>query len=100
MEKINIYDSMSKEDLMNAFGANSSDFAKRLQEQVNKALIINVYLNNGDMIKIGDGSPDRLKISSIFNISNDYFSIKYDSHDTDILYASISKIEFFYARRG
>ena len=87
---------MAKKDLMNALGVQSSDFANQLQQQVHNALIINVYLNNGEMIKIGDGSPDRLKISSIQNISNDFFTIHFDSHDTDILFSSISKIEYFY----
>ena len=87
---------MSKEDLISAFGASSSDFSNKLQDEIRKALIINVYLNNGEMIKIGDGSPERLQISSITDISNDFFTIQYDSHETDILYTSISKIEYFY----
>ena len=87
---------MSKEDLMNAFGVSSSDFSIKLQEQIKKALIINVYLNNGDLIKIGDGSPDRLQISSIVDIANDFFTVQYDSHETDILYTAILKIEYFY----
>lgn len=87
---------MAKEDLMNAFGVTASDFSNNLQDKVKQASIINIYLNNGDMIKIGAGSPDRLKISSIVNISNDFFTIQFDSHDTDILFSSISKIEYFY----
>ena len=51
------------------------------------------------MIKIGGGSPHRLKMSSIINISNDFLTIKFDSHDTDILFTSISKIEYFYKER-
>lgn len=87
---------MAKEDLMNAFGVTASDFSNKLQDQIQKVLIINIYLNNGEMIKIGDGSPDKLKISSIVDISNDFFTIQFDSHDTDILFSSISKIEYFY----
>lgn len=87
---------MAKEDLMNAFGVSVSDFSNNLQNKIQKASIINIYLNNGEMIKIGAGSPDRLKISSIVNISNDFFTIQFDSHDTDILFSSIAKIEYFY----
>ena len=90
---------MAKEDLMNALGVQTSDFAENLKKQAQRALIINIYLNNGDMIKIGDGSPYRLKMSSIINISNDFLTVKFDSHDTDILFTSISKIEYFYKER-
>lgn len=90
---------VAKEDLMNALGVQTSDFAENLKKQVQRALIINIYLNNGDMIKIGGGSPHRLKMSSIINISNDFLTIKFDSHDTDILFTSISKIEYFYKER-
>lgn len=91
---------MSEIDLMNALGVQPHSLMKELQEKVKKALIINVYLNNGEFIKIGDGSPDRLKISSITNITNDFFTIKYDSHETNILYTGISKIEYFYWEGG
>lgn len=87
---------MSKEDLMNAFGVSASDFSNKLQDQIQTALIINIYLNNGEMIKIGEGSSDGLRVSSIVDISNDFLTIQYDSHDTDILFSSISKIEYFY----
>ena len=87
---------MSEMDLMNALGIQPHSLMVELQEKVKTALIINVYLNNGEFIKIGNGSPDRLKISSITNITNDFFTIKYDSHETNILYTSISKIEYFY----
>lgn len=88
---------MTKEDLIKAFGSNSNDFSVHFKEQVQKALIVNIYLNNGDMIKIGDGSLDRLKISAISNISDTFFTITYDSHQTtDILFTSISRIEYFY----
>lgn len=87
---------MSEMDLMNALGIQPHSLMVELQEKIKTALIINVYLNNGEFIKIGDGSPDRLKISSITNITNDFFTIKYDSHETNILYTSISKIEYFY----
>ena len=92
---------LSTKDLINAFGAASnsvirSDFSIKLKEEVQKALIINIYLNNGELIKIGDGSLERVQISDIVNISNDFFTVRYDSHDTDILFSSISKIEYFY----
>lgn len=92
---------MSKKDLINAFGAASnsvvrSDFSQKLKEEVKKALIINIYLNNGELLKIGDGSLERVQISDIVNISNDFLTVRYDSHYTDILFASISKIEYFY----
>ena len=91
---------MSKEDLMSALGVPSHSLVDELKEKVQKALIINVYLNNGELIKIGDGSPDKLKISSITDITNDFFTIKYDSHETNILYTAISKIEYFYWEGG
>lgn len=87
---------MSKEDLMNAFGVSTSDFSNKLQDQIQTALIINIYLHNGELIKLGQGSPDKLMVSSIVNISNDFLTIQYDSHDTDILFSAISKIEYFY----
>lgn len=87
---------MTKEDLMKAFSSYSNDFSAELKEQAQKALIINIYLNNGEMIKIGDGSPDRLKISAIINIGDTFLTIAYDSHQTDVLFTSISKIEYFY----
>lgn len=86
---------MAKIDLMNALDS-SSDFSIKLQDIVKKALIINIYLNNGELIKVGDGSLEKIQVSDITNISNDFFTIKYDSHDTDILFTSISKIEYFY----
>ena len=39
---------MSKEDLMNAFGVSASDFSNKLQDQIQTALIINIYLHNGE----------------------------------------------------
>ena len=87
---------MSKEDLMNAFGVSASDFSNKLQDQIQTALIINIYLHNGELIKLGQGSPDKLMASSIVDISNDFLTIQYDSHDTDILFSAISKIEYFY----
>lgn len=87
---------MSEQDLMNALGIQSHSLVHELQEKIKKALIINIYLNNGESIKIGDGSPENLKISSIVNITNDFLTIKYDSHETTILYTAISKIEYFY----
>ena len=87
---------MSKEDLMNAFGVSVSDFSNKLQDQIQTALIINIYLHNGELIKLGQGSPDKLMVSSIVDISNDFLTIQYDSHDTDILFSAISKIEYFY----
>lgn len=87
---------MSELDLMNALGVQSHSLMSELEDKVKKALIINIYLNNGELIKIGDGSPEKLKISSIINITNDFLTIKYDSHETTILYTAISKIEYFY----
>ena len=87
---------MSKEDLMNAFGVSASDFSNKLQDQIQTALIINIYLHKGELIKLGQGSPDKLMVSSIVDISNDFLTIQYDSHDTDILFSAISKIEYFY----
>jgi hypothetical protein len=81
---------------MNALGVPSHSLMAELEDKVQKALIINIYLHNGELIKVGDGSPDRLKISSIVDITNDFLTIKYDSHETNILYTAIAKIEYFY----
>ena len=58
---------MAKIDLMNALDS-SSDFSIKLQDIVKKALIINIYLNNGELIKVGDGSLEKIRISDIINI--------------------------------
>ena len=83
-------------DLVNALGVSSNALADELKNRIDKGvLIINIYLANGEMIKIGDGSPERVKISSIVNITNDFLTVKYDSHETNIMYNSIVKIEYF-----
>ena len=91
---------MSKEDLMNALGGSPHALMDELQKRIKNVLIINIYLYNGEIIKIGDGSPDKLKISSIINITNDFLTIKYDSHETNVLYTAIMKIEYFYWEGG
>ena len=87
---------MSKKDLMNALGVPPHSLMGELQERVKKALIINIFLHNGECIKIGDGSAENLKISSIVDITNDFLTVKYDSHETNIMYTAIAKIEYFY----
>lgn len=107
---------MSKEDLLSIVGVPYSflvqdiqvqkpkeqepsiqtDLQQELCSRVDKVLIINIYLLNGECIKLGAGSKDMLKVSDIINISDTFLTIKYDSHETNILYTSILKIEYFY----
>lgn len=88
---------MSKEDLMNIIGSSSTNsLYDELKKRVKTALIINIYLVDGEQIKIGPGSPDRLSVSSIINITNDFLTIKFDSHQSNIMYNGIKKIEYFY----
>ena len=88
---------MSKEDLINIIGSSSThSLYNELKEKVNTALIINIHMISGECIKIGPGSPDRLTVKSITNITNDFLTIRFDSHQTNIMYNGISKIEYFY----
>lgn len=73
-----------------------NDIKFELKNRMDKVLIINIYLLNGECIKLGAGSKDMLKVSDIVNISDTFLTIKYDSHETNIMYTSILKIEYFY----
>lgn len=108
------WSNMSKEDLLSIPGISykflaqdidlsppesidsASNIQKELIERIEQVLIINIYLLNGECIKLGAGSKDMLKVSDIIKVSDIYLTIRYDSHDTNIFYNSILKIEYFY----
>ena len=86
---------MSKQDLMNAFNIGSNPLIDELKVQIKECSTINIYLLNGELIKLGAGSLELLKLSAITNITDSFLTIQYDSHRTDILYTAIAKIEYF-----
>ena len=86
---------MSKEDLMNAFNLSSNPLCDAIQAQISESTTMNIYLLNGELIKIGAGSLEMLKLSAIINIDESFLAIQYDSHITHIPYTAIAKIEYF-----
>jgi hypothetical protein len=84
---------MSELDLQKIIGGNS--IKNELKDRIKTSLIINIYTVNNECIKIGAGSDDNLSISSIVNIEDDFLTIRFESHDVNILYNSIVKIEYF-----
>lgn len=76
----------------------NKDIQDELKSRISKALIINIYLLNSECIKLGSGSM--LKVTDIINISDTFITIKYDSHETNVFYTSILKIEYFYKDGG
>ena len=66
-----------------------------IKERVKNALIVNIYTNTGECIKLGGGSPDKLTIESIYSINDDSITIAFSSHLTDIFYSNIVKIEYY-----
>lgn len=85
---------MSKDDLMSVLGTSSShtlhtEFMSKIRDKE----IINIFLVNEELIKIGNGSD--IKKEDIINITPDYLTIKYDSHITDVMFTAISKIEYY-----
>ena len=85
---------MSKEDLLNiGFASTESNFYKRLQKGIDQSTIVNIYMVDGELIKIGSGS--KIKKEAIIYIDNDIITIQYDSHQTDILINNIKKVEYY-----
>lgn len=85
---------MSKEDLLNlGFTSTESNFYKRLQKGIDQSTIVNIYMVDGELIKIGSGS--KIKKEAIIYIDNDIITIQYDSHQTDILINNIKKVEYY-----
>lgn len=85
---------MTKIDLMNALNTSSShtlyiNFLDKIQDYE----IINIFLVDNELIKIGSGST--LKKKNIIDVTPDYFTIKYDSHITDVMFTAIKKIEYY-----
>ena len=85
---------MSKEDLLQALNAPSYhtlyiEFLKKIQDYE----IINIFLVDGELIKIGSGS--KLKKSNIITITPDFITIQYDSHITDVMFTAIKYIEYY-----
>lgn len=85
---------MTKIDLMNALNTSSShtlyiNFLDKIQDYE----IINIFLVDNELIKIGSGST--LKKKNIIDVTPDYLTIKYDSHITDVMFTAIKKIEYY-----
>lgn len=85
---------MSKEDLLQALHAPSyhtlyTEFLNKIQDYE----IINIFLVDGELIKIGSGS--KLKKSNIITITPDFITIQYDSHITDVMFTAIKYIEYY-----
>ena len=85
---------MSETDLRKLMEQGNS-IALELKERIKTATIVNIYTFNDECIKLGPGSDDKLEISSIISINDDFITIQYASHITNILYNAISKIEYF-----
>lgn len=85
---------LSDLDLQKIIG-NTNSIKNELEKRMKTASIINIYTLNNECIKIGSGSIDNLKKSSVINIADDFLTIRFETHDTDILYSSIVKIEYF-----
>lgn len=73
----------------------SNSIKQRLEDKINASYIINIYTND-EVIKLGPGSNDYLSIDSIIALDDDFLTIEYESHETDIMYNSIIKIEYYY----
>ena len=86
---------MSKEDLMKMMGSSSHLFSTTLLPRIQDSSIVKVYTISGDCIKIkGD------KNTKVVDITNDYVTVKFDSHMTDIMFSAIEKVEYYGGKYG
>lgn len=82
---------MSKEDLIGLMSSSSSHtLYHELKDKVDFAAIVKVYTADGDCIRI---KGDR-KVS-VIKVTPDYVTVQFDSHRTDIMFSSITKIEYY-----
>lgn len=85
---------MSKKDLMNIVDSQSHHaLYNTFLETIQHYSIINIYMVDGELIKIG-GDSDLTK-GNVFKITPDFITIKYDSHLTDYMFNAIKKIEYY-----
>lgn len=85
---------MSKTDLMNAInGSSAHTLYDVFLDKIKSYSIINIYMMNGELIKIGGDSNLRKK--NIADITPDFITILYDSHLTDYMFSAIIKIEYY-----
>lgn len=85
---------MSKDDLLNILDSSSTHtLYSSFIERIKSYQIINIYLVDNELIKIGSGG--QIKKHDILSITPDYITIQYDSHVTDIMFSAIKKIEYF-----
>lgn len=85
---------MSKDDLLNILDSSSTHtLYSNFIERIKSYQIINIYLVDNELIKIGSGG--QIKKHDILSITPDYITIQYDSHVTDIMFSAIKKIEYF-----
>lgn len=82
---------MSKEDLIGLMNSSSSHtLYYELGDKIKSATIVKIYTADNDCIRV---KGDR-KIS-VTKITPDYITVQFDSHRTDIMYSSITKIEYY-----
>ena len=66
---------LSDLDLQKIIG-NTNSIKNELEKRMETASIINIYTLNNECIKIGSGSIDNLKKSSVINIADDFLNLE------------------------
>ena len=85
---------MSKEDLLNLLPSTSDTFfIEHLQKNFSSHTIINIYMSDGELVKVGSGS--HIKKDAVKEINSIFITIEYDSHKTDYFISNIVKIEYY-----
>ena len=87
---------MSKEDLMNLINSSSThSLYTTLLPRIKDSSIVKLYTIDGECVRIkGD------KNIQVLDVTNEYITVKFDSHIADIMFNAIAKIEYYGGRYG
>lgn len=82
---------MTKEDLIGLMNTSSAHtLYHNLEDKIKFSSIVKIYTTDNDCIKVkGERNV------SVIAITPDYISVQFDSHKTDIMFSSITKIEYY-----
>ena len=86
---------MSKEDLIKMMGSSSHLLSTTLLPRIQDSSIVKIYMMSGECIRIkGD------KNVKVVDVTDDYITVKFDSHMTDIMFNAIERVEYYGGRYG
>ena len=80
---------------MKMMGVSSHLFSTTLLPRIQDSSIVKVYTVSGDCIRIkGD------KNTKVIDVTDNYITVKFDSHMADIMFNAIEKVEYYGGRYG